>query len=81
MRVFAPPLTIQKFGSITLRAKIDDVEVQPLVMRAPGIHEFVRTIPNPSEVTSMVFHLDHALGPDSGYSRELGIIVASLELT
>jgi tRNA (mo5U34)-methyltransferase len=81
MRVFAPPLVIQKFGSITLRAKIDDVEVQPLVMRAPGIHEFVRTIPNPSEVTSMVFHLDHALGPDSGYSRELGIIVASLELT
>jgi tRNA (mo5U34)-methyltransferase len=42
MRVFAPPLVIEKFGSITLRAKIDDVEVQPLVMREPWnppVHE------------------------------------------
>jgi len=81
MRVFAPPLVIDKFGSITLRARIDDIEVQPLVIREPGVHEFVRKIPKPSEATSMVFQLDRALGPDSGYSRELGIIVASLEVT
>jgi len=81
MRVFAPPLLIEKFGSVTLRAKIDDAEVQPLVMRAPGIHVFVRKIPKPSEVTSVVFHLDRVLGADAGYSRELGIIVASLEFT
>ncbi len=81
MRVFVPPLVIEKFGSITLRANIDDIEVQPLVMRDPGIHEFVRKIPKPSEVISMVFHLDHALSPEAGYSRELGIIVASLEVT
>jgi hypothetical protein len=41
----------------------------------------MRKIPKPSEVTSMVFHLDHALGQDAGYTRELGIIVASLEVT
>jgi SAM-dependent methyltransferase len=81
MRVFAPPLLIEKFGSITLRATIDDAEVRPLVMRDPGIHEFVRKIPKPSEVTSVVFHLDKALGPDAGYSRELGVIVASIEFT
>ena len=81
MRVFAPPLVIEKFGSVTLRAKIDDVEVQPLVIRDPGIHEFIRKIPKPSESTSVVFHLDRALGPEAGYSRELGIIVASLEVT
>jgi hypothetical protein len=79
MRVFAPPLSIEKFGSITLRAKIDDAEVQPLVMREPGIHVFVRKIPKPSEVTSVTFHLDNVL--EAGYSRELGIIVASLEFT
>ena len=81
MRVFAPPLLIEKFGSITLHAKIDDAEVQPLVMRDPGIHMFVRKIPKPSEVTSAVFHLDNALGPDARYCRELGIIVSSLEFT
>jgi tRNA (mo5U34)-methyltransferase len=81
MRVFAPPVMIEKLGSITLHAKIDDAEVQPLVMRDPGIHMFVRKIPKPSEVTSVVFHVDNVLGPDAGYSRELGIIVASLEFT
>jgi tRNA (mo5U34)-methyltransferase len=78
MRVFAPPLAIEKFGSISLRAKIDDEEVQPLVMREPGIHWFERRIPKPSEVTSVVFELDKVL---EGYSRELGIIVASLEFS
>ncbi|HTW66967.1 MAG TPA: class I SAM-dependent methyltransferase [Bryobacteraceae bacterium] len=81
MRVFAPPVLIDKFGSITLRARIDDAEVQPLVMRDAGVHEFVRRIPKPSEVTTAVFHLDHVLGPDAGYARDLGIIVASLEFT
>jgi tRNA (mo5U34)-methyltransferase len=79
MRMFVPPLLIDKFGSITLHARIDDTEVPPLVMRDPGIHMFVRKIPKPSGVTSVVFHLDNALGPDANYSRELGIIVASLE--
>jgi hypothetical protein len=48
-------------------------------MREPGIHSFLRKVPEPSEVTSMVFRLDNALGPDADYSRELGVIVASLE--
>jgi tRNA (mo5U34)-methyltransferase len=81
MRLFVPPFMIEKFGSITLRAKIDDAEVQPLVMRDPGVHVFVRKIPKPSEATLAVFHVDNVVGPDEGYSRELGIIVASLEFT
>jgi len=81
MRVYAPPFLIEKFGSITLYAKIDDAEVQPLVMRDPGTHEFVRKIPKPSEVTSVVFRLDKFVGPDANNSRELGIIVASIEFT
>ena len=79
MRVFAPPALIEKFGSISLRARIDDIDVQPLVMREPGIHLFQRKIPRPSEVTSVVFRLDNVLGSEEGYSRELGIIVASIE--
>jgi tRNA (mo5U34)-methyltransferase len=81
MHLFAPPFLIEKFGSITLSARIDDTEVQPLVMRDPGTHVFVRKIPQPSEVTSVVFQLDKFVGPDAEYSRELGIIVASLEFT
>jgi len=79
MRVFAPPALIEKFGSISLRARIDDTDVQPLVMREPGIHLFERRIPKPSEVTSVVFRSDNVLGREEGYSRELGIIVASIE--
>jgi tRNA (mo5U34)-methyltransferase len=79
MRVFAPPLLIEKFGVISLSAKIDDTDVQPLVMREPGIYLFERKIPRPSEVTSVVFRLDNVLGSEEGYSRELGIIVASIE--
>jgi tRNA (mo5U34)-methyltransferase len=79
MRVFAPPLLIEKFGTLTLRVKINDSEVRPLVMREAGIHVLARKIPRPSNVTSAVFQLDHALGPNAGYSRELGIVVASIE--
>jgi SAM-dependent methyltransferase len=79
MRVFAPPLLLEKFGSVTLRARIDDAEVPPLVMTEAGIHVFVRKIPRPAEVTSVVFELDTVLGVGEGYSRELGIIVALLE--
>ncbi len=81
MRLFAPPFMIEKFGGLTLHAKIDGAEVQPLVMRDPGVHVFVRKIPKPSEVTLAVFHVDKVVGPDAEYSRELGIIVASLEFT
>jgi len=81
MRVFASPLSIEKFGSLTLRATIDGVEVQRLVMREPGIHMFERKIPRPAEATSVVFRLDNVLGAGEGYSRELGIIVASLEFS
>ena len=81
MRVFAPPLVIEKFGSVTLRAEIDGAEVLPMVMTEPGIHVFIRKVPKPSEATSVVFRLDNALGAEAGYSRELGIIVASLEFS
>lgn len=79
IRVFAPPLMIEKFGSLTLRAEIDQAEVQPFVMRDPGIHKCMRRIPKPAEVTSVVFRLDNALEPAAPDFRELGIIVLSLE--
>ena len=52
MRLFAPPLMIEKFGSITLRVKVDGAEIQPFVMRDPGIHMLERKIPKPSAATS-----------------------------
>ena len=81
MRLYAPPALIEKFGRVSLCAKVDGVEVEPLVMREAGIHHFVRKIAKASEVTSVTFELDNSLGVDAGYSRELGIIVASLEFT
>jgi hypothetical protein len=50
----------------------------PLVIRSSGIHSFVRGIKKPAEVAEVRFELDKVLGADE-YSRELGIIVASLE--
>jgi len=55
MRVFAPPLLIEKLGGITLNAKVDGVDVRPLIIREPGIHLFERRVPVPSEATSAVF--------------------------
>ncbi len=79
MRVYAPPLLIQKFGSVSLHARVNGVDSQPFVMSEPGIHLFVRKISRATEITSVEFHLDNVLGPDAEYSRELGIVVASLE--
>lgn len=81
MQVFAPPVLIECLGAITLQARIDGAEVRPLVMREPGVHMFARKIPKPAEVTVAVFDLDKALGPDTGYSRELGIVVKSIEFS
>jgi hypothetical protein len=58
---------------------VDGTEVAPMVMRSSGVHTFARRIKMPSEVTELRFELDRVLGPDEEYSRELGIIVASLE--
>jgi len=44
MRLYAPPALIEKFGRVSLCAKVDGVEVEPLVMREAGIHHFVRKI-------------------------------------
>jgi tRNA (mo5U34)-methyltransferase len=81
MRFYVPPILIEAFGKITLSAGIDGRELQPLVVSEPGIHTFVRRIPAPSATPSVDFHLDNAIDPNVHDSRELGIIVASLEFT
>ena len=81
MRFYVPPILIEAFGKITLSARLDGGEVQPLVVSEPGIHTFMRKIPKPSATASVDFHLDNAVDPNADDSRELGIIVASLEFT
>lgn len=81
MRFYAPPILMETFRSITLGARINGVELQSLVVREPGVHAFVRKIPTPTTTPSVDFRLDNAIDPNSSDSRELGIIVASLEFT
>jgi tRNA (mo5U34)-methyltransferase len=81
LRFFVPPVLIERLGSITLGARIDGIELAPLVVRAQGIHTFARGIPAPSGIVSVIFHLDKVIAPTAEDSRELGVIVAALDFT
>jgi hypothetical protein len=81
MRFYVPAILIEAFGKITLGARIGGGELQPLVVSEAGIHTFARKIPAPSATPSVDFHLDNAIDPNADDSRELGIVVASLEFT
>jgi hypothetical protein len=81
MRFYVPPILMETFRRITLVARIDGIELQSLVVREPGVHTFVRKLPTPTTTPYVDFRLDNAIDPNASDSRELGIIVASLEFT
>ena len=81
MRFYVPPILMETFRRITLGARIDGIELQSLVVCEPGVHTFARKIPTPTTTPSVDFRLDNVIDPSPRDSRELGIIVASLEFT
>jgi tRNA (mo5U34)-methyltransferase len=81
MEVFIPAVLIERLGHLTLRATFEGRELRPALFDKPGTHSFVRRLRKSSEGERIVhFSLDRALRPGDLDSRELGIIVASIEV-
>ncbi len=72
---------IARFGSITLSASVDGVELAPETYASPGEYVFRRSIPaGASERVVIQFLVSQALAPDDRDRRERGIIVKALKL-
>jgi tRNA (mo5U34)-methyltransferase len=76
MRLFLPPVLIERLGTIELRASEDGQELEPLLLREPGDHTFQRRLSGGQVIR---FSLDKALQPGELDVRELGVIVSSIE--
>jgi len=78
-----PPELIARFGSVTLFAASDHSELPSRTLREAGAFSYTAKFDPaaPSEGWARFdFRLDHALPPSDKDSRELGIVVSSLEI-
>jgi tRNA (mo5U34)-methyltransferase len=82
LNLYLPEVALQRLGPIKLSATIDGQELRPAEFATPGAHAFERTLPKAPVPQERIlrFALDKALAPGVLDSRELGLIVASLEL-
>jgi hypothetical protein len=81
LRLFIPPAVIERLGPLTLRADLDGGNLKPAVFDAPGEHLYTRPLKASEHDAVLRFQLDKALAPGNGDPRELGIIVASIDLS
>ncbi len=80
LELYIPPLLIQKFGSVTLSATIGDHPFEPLTFNVEGEYEYVRALPAALANQPLCFRLSDAIAPSEADDRELGLIVASIQL-
>jgi tRNA (mo5U34)-methyltransferase len=85
MRLFIPPFVFERLGLLTLRASLGGVELRPTFFDRPGEHVYARPLEVPCGSGSsdgvMHFHLDKALAAGNPDPRELGIIIASVDIS
>ncbi len=77
--VYLPPEVFSRVGRLTLKIRWNGQELEPARLETAGEHTIVRTAKealNPR----VEFELDKALEPSRTEPRELGLIVASLEV-
>ncbi len=83
LQLYIPGATIQKLGTITLAARLDDHLLAPETFRKSGQYAFVRDVPavwmKPGD-NRFDFVLDKSLAPTPQDGRELGIVVVSAAL-
>jgi hypothetical protein len=77
LRFYIPPVLIEQWGSLTVRASVNGNEVAPQTYTANGEFEYIGVFEPAGSVTAR-FELDHALPPSDADRRELGVIVAEL---
>jgi len=80
LRLFLPPGVFERLGEMTLSGKINGREVAPARLDRPGEHHIVRPILDEASEVIAEFCLDKYTPASQRDIRELGIIVASIEL-
>jgi hypothetical protein len=77
LKFYIPPVLIQRWGSLSLRAVVNGVSLPPETYTSDGEFEYLRGFAATPAVT-VEFELDRALSADDSDRRERGIIVAAL---
>jgi hypothetical protein len=75
-----PKDVFDQLGPLTLRTRINGNELEPFTMQTSGNHAVIRPAKGLRGEVVVEFELDKGLEAKSREERELGIIVASLEL-
>ncbi len=75
--------SIQKFGSVTVSAKLDTMDLPPEKFTAPGPATYTREIPAAAlagESVTVVFKVDKFIPSSDADQRDLGVIVQLIGL-
>jgi hypothetical protein len=80
LQAYLPPEVFSQLGPMTLRTRWNGEELEPAVLETPGEHTIVRRVAKQCENPTAEFELDKALPPSQAEPRELGLVVASLEV-
>jgi tRNA (mo5U34)-methyltransferase len=80
VRLFVPPVLLEHLGPVKLSANVDGRELQPVTLDRAGNYEFARRFRAEGDHAVMTFSLDKALSPEDGDGRELGLVVASIDV-
>lgn len=82
LKFYVPPELIDRFGAVTLFAAADHRELPSRILREAGAFSYTAKFDAPASDgwTQLDFWVDHALPPSDRDSRELGIVVSSLEI-
>ena len=81
LRFFVPPAATAQLGDISISCTIDGTRLATVPIEKPGLQIISWDIPHRSEMPIGTFEVDKALGPVTGFSRELGVVVDSLEFS
>lgn len=80
IRMFLPDAVFSSVGPVTLRTKIDGREMKPVLLDKPGAHRARFPLDRKPIDTTVEFSLDKALSAEAGDGRELGVIIASVDV-
>jgi 2-polyprenyl-3-methyl-5-hydroxy-6-metoxy-1,4-benzoquinol methylase len=81
LRFFIPPASTSQLGDISISCRIGSTGLGTKPIAGPGLQTIAWDIPQSSEAPTVTFEADKALGDASGFSRELGVVVDSLEFS
>ena len=80
IELYIPPLLMEQFESVTLSATIGAHQLEPMTFKAEGEYEYVRALPQTGTDQPLHFQLSNFIPASEMDNRELGLIVASIQL-